>query len=277
MKSLEMPIRQGGDGMSGKSIISNSYLEDIGDAIRYKKGSEDTYYPSQMGDAIRSIEGIVPAGTLEIDSNGTYDVTEYAEAVVDVPDPVVTSLTVTEDGTYEVPSGVDGYNPVTVNTGIDALRSEIESAVAVSGCDPLVEGLTALTTYANEVTGASDTTLSDAVETLVVGYGQGGGVWTQKITVESAIALGGDFADLISNNLPSDKTFCVIIKENLNPSSFINNQLVVGVYDTANDTLNSFTRYLNGSYTSYSGSSRLWSNTYALTASVNDVYTMLYQ
>ena len=170
MKSLVMPIRQGGDGMSGKSIISNSYLEDIGDAIRYKKDTEDTYYPSQMGDAIRSIEGIVPAGTLEIDANGTYDVTEYAEADVSVPDPVITSLTVTEDGIYEVPSGVDGYDPVTVNTGVDALRSEINSAVEASGCDPLVEGITALTAYANEVTGASDTTLSDAVGTLVAGY-----------------------------------------------------------------------------------------------------------
>lgn len=167
--------------MSGKSIISNSYLEDIGDAIRYKKGSENTYYPSQMGDAIRSIEGIVPAGTLEIDADGTYDVTEYAEAVVDVPDPVVTSLTVTEDGTYEVPSGVDGYNPVTVNTGIDALRSEIDSAVEVSGCDPLVEGITALTAYANEVTGASDTTLSDAVESLVAGYGGGSSPTTTAV------------------------------------------------------------------------------------------------
>ena len=44
--------------MSGKSIISNSYLEDIGDAIRQKKGTEDTYYPSQMGSAIRSIENV---------------------------------------------------------------------------------------------------------------------------------------------------------------------------------------------------------------------------
>jgi len=96
MKSLEMPIRQGGDGVSGKSIISNSYLEDIGDAIRYKKGSEDTYYPSQMGDAIRSIEGIVPAGTIEIDANGTYDVTEYVEAVVDVSSPFWKTVTLSE-------------------------------------------------------------------------------------------------------------------------------------------------------------------------------------
>lgn len=38
---------------------------------------------------------------------------------------------------------------------------------------PLTDGINALTAYANEVTGASDTTLSDAVETLVAGYGGG--------------------------------------------------------------------------------------------------------
>lgn len=75
--------------MSGKSIISNAYLEDIGDAIRQKKETDETYYPSQMGDAIRSIEGIVPSGTLEIDTEGTYDVTQYAEAIVDILNPVI--------------------------------------------------------------------------------------------------------------------------------------------------------------------------------------------
>lgn len=40
---------------------------------------------------------------------------------------------------------------------------------------PLTDAIQALTTYANEVTGASDTTLSEAVATLVAGYGGGGG------------------------------------------------------------------------------------------------------
>lgn len=40
---------------------------------------------------------------------------------------------------------------------------------------PLTDAITALTTYANGVTGASDTTLSDAVSTLADGYGGGGG------------------------------------------------------------------------------------------------------
>lgn len=38
---------------------------------------------------------------------------------------------------------------------------------------PLTDSINALTTYANEVTGASDTTLSDAVYSLASGYGGG--------------------------------------------------------------------------------------------------------
>ena len=44
---------------------------------------------------------------------------------------------------------------------------------------PLTDAINALTQYANETTGASDTTLSDAVGTLVAGYGGGGGGLTQ--------------------------------------------------------------------------------------------------
>ena len=39
---------------------------------------------------------------------------------------------------------------------------------------PLTDAIVALTTYANTVTGESDTTLSAAVETLIDGYGGGG-------------------------------------------------------------------------------------------------------
>ena len=43
---------------------------------------------------------------------------------------------------------------------------------------PLTDAINALTQYANETTGASDTTLSDAVGTLVAGYGGGGSGFT---------------------------------------------------------------------------------------------------
>ena len=39
---------------------------------------------------------------------------------------------------------------------------------------PLTDSIEALTAYANQTTGASDTSLSDAVYTLVQGYGGGG-------------------------------------------------------------------------------------------------------
>ena len=99
--------------MSEKSIISNDHLTAIGNAIRYKKGTDETYYPSQMAEAIRSIEGIVPTGSIEISANDTYDVTEYANAVVDVQ-PDLRPLSVSENGTYQ-PDGFDGYSGVEVS------------------------------------------------------------------------------------------------------------------------------------------------------------------
>lgn len=55
---------------------------------------------------------------------------------------------------------------------------------------PLTDSINALTTYANEVTGASDTTLSDAVYTLASGYGQGGGSVVSGTYTPSEDTLG---------------------------------------------------------------------------------------
>ena len=61
---------------------------------------------------------------------------------------------------------------------------------------PLTDEINALTAYANTVTGASDTCLSDAVATLADGYGSGGGnvsVKTGTFTLANdlPIAAGG--------------------------------------------------------------------------------------
>lgn len=76
-----------------KVMITESYLEDIADAIREKKGGSDTYTPGEMAEAISSI-----------DSGST---------------PVINSLNVTPSESQQVfnASNVDGYKPVTV-TGI---------------------------------------------------------------------------------------------------------------------------------------------------------------
>lgn len=61
---------------------------------------------------------------------------------------------------------------------------------------PLTDSIEALTTYANQVTGASDTNLSDAVYTLTQGYGGGG-----SDLINYATRLGNLFSG--ASNLPS--------------------------------------------------------------------------
>lgn len=108
-----------------KVLVSENYLADIADAIREKKESEDTYNPSEMADAIESIQtGITPTGTKQVSiiSNGTTieDVANYASAeiTVNVPSGSATLVTksITENGTYSASSdNADGYSSVTVN------------------------------------------------------------------------------------------------------------------------------------------------------------------
>lgn len=67
---------------------------------------------------------------------------------------------------------------------------------------PLTNSINALTAYANEVTGASDTTLNDAVHTLASGYGGGTSVQITTGTVSGSgsivLQIPCDFApDLI--------------------------------------------------------------------------------
>lgn len=65
----------------------NQNYSDIADAIRSKLSTSETFKPAQMASAIMSIQtggGIIPSGTISISSNGTYDVTSFATASVDV-------------------------------------------------------------------------------------------------------------------------------------------------------------------------------------------------
>ena len=86
-------------------LINEDTMTDIADAIRSKKGVSTTYKPADMPSAIESISGggITPTGTINITTNGTHDVTNYASASVAVPQgttPTGTkNISITQNGT----------------------------------------------------------------------------------------------------------------------------------------------------------------------------------
>lgn len=128
-------------------LVDETALQDIADAIRTKNGTENTYKPGQMADAIEAIPsgGITPTGTVNITQNGTTDVTQYASANVNVPNSYAAgdegkvvsngalvaqgSDTVTQNGTVDTTL----IKSLTVNVPTGGGGATLISSEAVSG------------------------------------------------------------------------------------------------------------------------------------------------
>ena len=147
---------------------------------------------------------------------------------------------------------------------------------------PLTDGINALTAYANETTGASDTTLSDAVGRLCEGYGGDGGLFTvEKIktyTVEESwendtkgnpvaifTALGLNRNDLTNYS----ETFLCIFKNNN-----VSNQYKCDFIQYSKETAASAegTYACRNNYTSVRGANSTGTSTWASIGTTIDVY-----
>ena len=100
-----------------KVLVSEENLTNIANAIREKNGETTTYKPNEMAGAIQNIS----SGSLTITENGTYDVTNYASANVNVPEKQLGTKTITVNGLYKATDdNLDGYSEVSVKTsGVD--------------------------------------------------------------------------------------------------------------------------------------------------------------
>lgn len=132
--------------------------------------------------------------------------------------------------------------------------------------NPGAEALQALINYSNEITGESNTTLSDAVESLVAGYGQGGGAETVTVAATATNALQCMKNIFVT---PEPGYICVAVITGKPKSSWVTDQFIGGII-RGNDYIGTGLRYRNLAFSTCE-----INGAYDAKVEVGDVFTIL--
>ena len=140
---------------------------------------------------------------------------------------------------------------------------------------PLTDSINALTQYANETTGKQDTTLSDAVGSLVEGYG--GGNWkTLEVTVSEEIYERADLIKTWLESVVPESSMAIIWRNNFvygsNATRGSGTLLIAVIIDNVPCM---YTRYFND--LSARGLPTSWGRNYYLSVDAGDIYTIAYK
>ena len=173
-----------------KKAYEETNINAIGQAIVGLTGATG-YTVAQMADAISDNLTLKPTGSLSITANGTYNVADKEQAVVNVSGGGSTlgTKTITENGTYNASSdNFDGYSQVTVDVpnpstgtinisqnGTYNVTDKASAIVSVSGGGSVPTGM-----YVGEFTLEADATTHDVSasfsatpKTVIVQYADG--------------------------------------------------------------------------------------------------------
>lgn len=140
-----------------------------GGSAQITLSDENVYYRNTIDD----IQEHLPTGSITITENGTHDVTDYAEAIVNVTDvpAVVESLSITpstSQQTFTPGTGVDGYAPVNVS----AVDSTIDENIVAGNIkkDVTILGVTGTLEEGPQINNQNISVTTDGTYTADSGY-----------------------------------------------------------------------------------------------------------
>lgn len=158
-----------------------------------------------------SVDSIVtPSGIISITENGTYNVTNYASAEVEIPsqEPNLITKEITANGSYSAnDEGVDGYSNITVNvassgggSGSQKL-SQLVNRTITSVSEEDLDGITSIGDYAfYNCTSLTDIVIPSGV-TIIRQYAFHGCSGLKNITIPEGVTIIANYVFYNCNNI----------------------------------------------------------------------------